>query len=87
MPIYLWHQSALIAVVAGMAWLTGGDAVPGLHTAPDGLGWVAARLVWLPVFATVLAAACAVFPGSVGRVDTARRPIGQVRGARAPGVR
>ncbi|MDQ7904292.1 acyltransferase [Phytohabitans sp. ZYX-F-186] len=62
MPIYLWHQSALITVVAGMAWLTAGAPVPGLHTAPDGLGWVAARVLWFPVFATVLAAACAAFP-------------------------
>ncbi|GAA4440906.1 acyltransferase family protein [Phytohabitans houttuyneae] len=87
MPIYLWHQSALIAVVAGMAWLTTGAPVPGLHTAPDGLSWVAARALWFPVFATVLAAACAVFPDPTGRADTARRPIGQVGAAGARGVR
>ncbi|BCB83373.1 hypothetical protein Psuf_006860 [Phytohabitans suffuscus] len=40
MPVYLWHQSALIAVVAGMAWLTAGAPVPGLHTAPTAwAGW------------------------------------------------
>jgi hypothetical protein len=87
MPIYLWHQSALIAVVAGMAWLTGGRPVPGLHTPPDSMTWVGARVLWFPVFATVLAAACAVFPGVGGRVDTARRPIGQVGTAGARGVR
>jgi hypothetical protein len=87
MPIYLWHQSALIAVVAGMAWLTAGTPVPGLHTAPDGLAWVAARVLWFPVFATVLAAACAVFPGTGDRVGSARRPIGQVGTAGARGVR
>ena len=87
MPIYLWHQSALIAVVAGMAWLTSGTPIPGLHTAPDSLTWVAARALWFPVFATVLAAACVAFPGTGGRVDTARRPIGQVGTAGARGVR
>jgi hypothetical protein len=87
MPIYLWHQSALIAVVAAMAWLTTGAPVPGLHTAPDGLTWVAARMLWIPVFATVLAAACAAFPDPAGRADTARRPIGQVGAAGARGVR
>jgi len=86
MPIYLWHQSALIAVVAGMAWITGGAPVPGLHTAPDGLPWVAARVFWFPVLATVLAAACAIFPTPGGRVDTARRPISQVGAAGARGV-
>jgi hypothetical protein len=87
MPVYLWHQSALIAVVAGMAWLTGGAPVPGLHTAPDGLAWVAARVLWFPVLATVLAAACTAFPGTGRRADTARRPIGQVGAAGARGVR
>jgi Acyltransferase family len=87
MPIYLWHQSALISVVAAMAWITAGTPVPGLHTAPDSLAWVAARVLWFPVFATVLAAACVVFPGTAGRVDTARRPIGQVGTAGARGVR
>jgi hypothetical protein len=87
MPIYLWHQSALIAVVAAMAWLTTGAPAPGLHTAPDGLTWVAARMLWIPVFATVLAAACAAFPDPAGRADTARRPIGQVGAAGARGVR
>ncbi|POX45157.1 acyltransferase [Streptomyces sp. Ru71] len=52
MTIFLWHQTALMATTAG-ALLAG--RLPGLHTAPDGLGWVAARLLWLPVFAVALA--------------------------------
>lgn len=53
MTIFLWHQTAMMAVTA--ATLAAGP-LPGLHTAPDGPGWVAARLLWLPVFALVLLA-------------------------------
>ncbi|WP_422774277.1 acyltransferase family protein [Plantactinospora sp. WMMC1484] len=55
--VYLWHQSTLLgvtALVALAAGLSGAGAVPGLHTAPDGPDWIAARLVWLPVFVLVL---------------------------------
>ncbi|MFF7970741.1 acyltransferase family protein [Streptomyces sp. NPDC007905] len=52
MTIFLWHQTALMATTA-LALLAG--RLPGLHTLPDGLGWVAARLLWLPVFTVVLA--------------------------------
>jgi len=51
MTIFLWHQTAMMATTA--AALTAGR-LPGLHTAPDGLGWVAFRLAWLPVFALAL---------------------------------
>ncbi|MEV0828092.1 acyltransferase family protein [Nonomuraea rubra] len=59
--IFLWHQTALIAVTA--LGLLSGQALPGLHTAPDSAGWVVARLAWLPVFAVALAACCAAFRG------------------------
>ncbi|GHI06093.1 acyltransferase [Streptomyces cellostaticus] len=52
MTIFLWHQTALMATTA-TALLAG--RLPGLHTLPDSLGWVAARLLWLPVFTLVLA--------------------------------
>ncbi|MEV0226448.1 acyltransferase [Streptomyces sp. NPDC050704] len=52
MTIFLWHQTALMSVTA-TGLLAG--RLPGLHTAPDGLGWVVARLAWLPVFALALA--------------------------------
>jgi hypothetical protein len=58
MTIFLWHQTAMIVVT--VAGLFVGDALPGLHTAPDGFGWVLDRLVWLPVFAVVLLACWAV---------------------------
>lgn len=58
MTIFLWHQTALMTTTAAV--LPAGRA-PGLHTVPDGLDWVAARLLWLPVFAAVLALYWAVF--------------------------
>ncbi|MFE4419303.1 acyltransferase [Streptomyces sp. NPDC056817] len=58
MTIFLWHQTALMATTA-MGLLAG--RVPGLHTLPDDLGWVAARLAWLPVFALALTVCWAAF--------------------------
>ncbi|MFE7774009.1 acyltransferase [Streptomyces sp. NPDC057445] len=52
MTIFLWHQTAMMAVTA--TGLLAGGALPGLHTVPDGAGWVLARLAWLPVFAVAL---------------------------------
>ncbi|WP_371516831.1 acyltransferase [Kitasatospora sp. NBC_01300] len=54
MTIFCWHQSAMLAVaVPGAAGL---GAVPGLTTAPDSIGWVAARVALIPLFAAVLVA-------------------------------
>ncbi|MFJ9771772.1 acyltransferase [Kitasatospora sp. NPDC101157] len=54
MTIFCWHQSAMLAVaVPGAAGL---GALPGLTTAPDSLGWVAARLALLPLFGAALVA-------------------------------
>ncbi|MER6325921.1 acyltransferase family protein [Streptomyces coelicoflavus] len=58
MTIFLWHQTALMATTA-TGLLAG--RLPGLHTRPDGLDWVAARLAWLPVFALVLAGCWVTF--------------------------
>ncbi|WP_197093884.1 hypothetical protein [Nonomuraea sp. SBT364] len=52
MTVFLWHQTAMIAVTA--VTLPVGAALPGLHTVPAGLGWVGARLAWLPAFAAGL---------------------------------
>ncbi|MGW0081929.1 acyltransferase family protein [Streptomyces sp. NPDC003393] len=60
MTIFLWHQTALMATTA-TGLLAG--RLPGLHTLPDSLGWVVARLAWLPVFALVLAVCWAAFRG------------------------
>ncbi|MCX4665557.1 acyltransferase [Streptomyces sp. NBC_01381] len=59
MTVFLWHQTALMAVTA--LGLLAGSPLPGLHTVPDGLGWVPARIAWLPVFAAGLAVCWAAF--------------------------
>ncbi|MEV7286985.1 acyltransferase [Streptomyces sp. NPDC093252] len=51
MTIFLWHQTAMMATTA-TALLAG--RLPGLHTRPDDLTWIAHRLAWLPVFALAL---------------------------------
>jgi Acyltransferase family len=72
MTLFLWHQTAFLAVT--MAGLLAGR-LPGLHTAPAGPAWIAERLAWLPVFAAMLAVLWLVFrraerataPSRVGR--------------------
>ncbi|MEU0898029.1 acyltransferase family protein [Streptomyces massasporeus] len=58
MTVFLWHQTALMAATA-TGLLVG--RLPGLHTPPDGLGWVGVRLLWLPVFALALTVCWAAF--------------------------
>ncbi|MEU6080135.1 acyltransferase [Streptomyces sp. NPDC047108] len=65
MTIFLWHQTALMAVTT--TGLLAGP-LPGLHTVPGEPGWTAARLAWLPVFGVALAVCWAVFhPYEQGR--------------------
>ncbi|KAA9380152.1 acyltransferase [Microbispora cellulosiformans] len=73
MTIFLWHQTAMIAVTAAALRLAG-RALPGLHTVPGDPGWVAARVAWLPAFAAALAVCWAAFHGSERRRE---RPPGQ----------
>jgi len=58
MTLFLWHQTAFLAVTAA-GLLVG--RLPGLHTAPTSAAWVAERIAWLPVFATALAILVMVF--------------------------
>ncbi|MFI6283271.1 acyltransferase [Streptomyces sp. NPDC051018] len=51
MTILCWHQTAMLAAAVPASFA---GAVPGLTTAPDTLGWVAARVAWLPLFAGLL---------------------------------
>lgn len=60
MTVFLWHQTAMMATTATGLFA---GRLPGLHTVPDGLGWAAARLLWLPVFALVLGVCRAAFHG------------------------
>ncbi|MFF9011532.1 acyltransferase [Streptomyces sp. NPDC014870] len=64
MTVFLWHQTAMIAVTAtGLPAreLLGHGALLGLHSVPDGYGWVLARVAWLPLFAAALLTCCAAF--------------------------
>jgi hypothetical protein len=65
MTLFLWHQSSLMLATIG---LLAAGPLPGLHTVPDGPGWIAARLCWLPFFALVLLTARTVF----GRFERAK---------------
>jgi fucose 4-O-acetylase-like acetyltransferase len=51
MTVFLWHQTALVAVSLAMLAI---GRPPGLLTAPSSAGWIAERLAWLPAFAAVL---------------------------------
>ena len=55
LPIFLSHQSVLIAVTATASAILGRPA-PGLLTAPADPWWIMQRLAWLPFLALVLAA-------------------------------
>ncbi|MEU6594025.1 acyltransferase [Streptomyces sp. NPDC046881] len=58
MTVFLWHQTAMMAVTA-TGLLAG--RLPGLHTAPDSPVWVAYRLAWLPLFGLALTVCRAAF--------------------------
>ncbi|WP_371617105.1 acyltransferase [Streptomyces sp. NBC_00454] len=59
MTVFLWHQTAMMTVTA-LGLLVSTD-LPGLHTVPASPQWIAARLLWLPVFAAALTVCWAAF--------------------------
>jgi hypothetical protein len=70
MTLFLWHQTAFLAVTMGTLLI---GRLPGLHTAPSSALWIAERLAWLPVFAAALAILWAVFHRAE-RPPRTRRP-------------
>ncbi|MFD9476554.1 acyltransferase [Streptomyces nojiriensis] len=53
MTILCWHQTAMLAAAVPGSFA---GELAGLTTAPDSLGWIGARLAWMPVFAALLVA-------------------------------
>ncbi|MET8509313.1 acyltransferase [Streptomyces sp. NPDC004787] len=89
LTVFLWHQTAMIAVTTGgllTARLLGRPPLPGLHTVPDHPAWALARLGWLPLFTGALLLCCAAFH-TYERTSTARapkaRPAGRTETRRA----
>jgi peptidoglycan/LPS O-acetylase OafA/YrhL len=80
MTLFLWHQSAFLAVT--MAGAMAGR-LPGLLTPPSGAVWIAERLAWLPAFAATLAAAWLLFH-RFERPRAGRRRAGQPRAGPSP---
>lgn len=78
MTVFLWHQTALMAITVGTFLAAG--SLPGLHSAPDRPQWLLERLPWLPVFALGLL----VLAGLVRRFErpAARRAAGRASGTR-----
>ncbi|MER7759979.1 acyltransferase [Streptomyces sp. NPDC097619] len=86
MTVFLWHQTAMMAVTA-LGLLVDTD-LPGLHRLPSSADWIAARLLWLPVFALALAVCQAAFhihERGPARPDPGKRERGlRPAGFRAP---
>lgn len=51
MTILCWHQTAMLAAAIPASYA---GEVPGLVGAPDTVGWILARLAWMPLFAGLL---------------------------------
>ncbi|MFG2111695.1 acyltransferase [Streptomyces sp. NPDC048718] len=88
MTVFLWHQTAMIAVTTGgllAAGRLGHGPLTGLHTVPDTPVWILARLGWLPVFAGALLLCLAAFHTYERVSRTGRRKPAPV--ATAPAVR
>ncbi|MEU8776190.1 acyltransferase [Streptomyces sp. NPDC048606] len=85
MTVFLWHQTAMMAVTA--VGLLFGGGLPGLHTAPDSAGWILSRLLWLPVFAAALAVCWSAFHTQENPRARGRRSSRIVVGAQVPAPR
>jgi peptidoglycan/LPS O-acetylase OafA/YrhL len=79
MTLFLWHQSAFLAVTMAGAMV---GRLPGLLTPPSGPAWIAERLAWLPVFAAALGVAWLLFHRFERRQAVSRRPTSAAPAAR-----
>ncbi|MFJ2741179.1 acyltransferase [Streptomyces sp. NPDC087440] len=77
MTILCWHQTAMLAAAVPASYL---GTIPGLTEAPVTLGWIAARLMWIPLFAVLL-----VVIGKYARVfeNPGRTALGATKARRA----
>ncbi|MGW1762854.1 acyltransferase family protein [Streptomyces sp. NPDC002073] len=82
MTVFLWHQTAMMAVTA-LGLLVSSD-LPGLHRAPDGPAWIAARLLWLPLFALALSVCWSAFRTYEQKPRRRTRPRGTAVGRLRP---
>lgn len=73
--VFLWHQTALLVVVAVGHTLAG--APRGLLDVPTGLAWVLYRLGWLPIFFLVLALLWSVFRRAERTAASVRSPAAE----------
>ena len=71
MTLFLWHQSAFLAVTMTGAMI---GRIPGLLTAPSSALWVAERLAWLPAFAAALTVLWLLLHRAERPHDSAGRP-------------
>ncbi|APE21452.1 MULTISPECIES: acyltransferase family protein [Streptomyces] len=81
MTILCWHQTAMLTAAIPASYL---GEVPGLVGAPDSVGWILARLAWMPVFAGLLVLIgryARGFESPWTRTGTARRTVAGVLAA------
>ena len=79
MTLFLWHQSAFLAVTMTGALV---GRLPGLLTPPSGAAWIAERLAWLPAFAATLVVAWLLFHHFERGRSVSRRPSSAAPAAR-----
>ncbi|MEU7012532.1 acyltransferase [Streptomyces sp. NPDC046385] len=81
MTILCWHQTAMLTAAIPASYA---GEITGLVGAPDSVGWILARLAWMPVFAGLLVLIgryARGFESPWSRTGTARRAVAGVLAA------
>ncbi|MEV0448396.1 acyltransferase [Streptomyces sp. NPDC050600] len=81
MTILCWHQTAMLTAAIPASYA---GEITGLVGAPDSVGWILARLAWMPVFAGLLVLIgryARGFESPWSRTGTARRVVAGVLAA------